>query len=1201
MVLPEKVVSRAGMPGVRSARPIIDENKVFPARKDNRQPYLQIDWVGAFTAAAGACIYDGGAWPEKWQGPPWSFFVHEPTVWLMHHEFLEPSGVTYQGHREESRTETHFLTSSDYWFKPIHSRIGPDGALYLVDMYNQIAVHNDTRGPPHGAHNAAARPDRDHHFTRIYRIQHKQAQQLPPFDLNVKNPAKLVAMLDHPNGWVRATANRLLSEGAGRGAATALKKQAGAATTAFGRMQALWVLHNLELLDARMLVAGARDSDAVVRKNAMRVAAERDNSNEEPPAALVRALLNDSDERVRINALIACETLRLNRNIAEALVEVWPSLKNPYSEAAALAVTVEDPVLFLTAAMDAKDALPLTGMVTNLARQTALKGKPEAAHALVVAVAGRRTGTEALKVAALQALTANLKSDVKPAADTKLGEALKQLLLSDATSGAVLPLVRRWDFADKLGEPARSAIGKLEARLADDTLSETERGQLAANLAGVHTLDSGIIPALSALMAGNGPPTLQRLLIEALGSTGDMAAGQALLSALPNLTFDLREVAFGQLIRRVDWAQALVQALADHKLDPGLLGLTGLHRLRTHSDSAVAKRATQVIAELRGAEQQQKEELIAKLRPQVAKAGNVANGAKLFTQNCAPCHKFKNEGADFAPNLTGMGAHGTEELLAHVVDPNRVVEPNFYTVGIETEDDLSYDGIVLRENSTAVVLRNQTGEIEVRKDNIKSRRNNTRSLMPEGFEQLGAEGLRDLLTYLCADEQRFRILDLSSAFTANTSRGIYQTVESRDESLRFKKWGPIKHRDVPFDIVNPRRLAEGKNVIVLQGGSGLSQSYPREVTVKVGLPVTKLHFLGGVAGWGYPLGKTNEPAVKITVQYSGGGTEEIVLRNGVEIADYISRFDVPGSEALDNLDELLQDGRQLRYFSKPLSKPGMVEKLTLSSYVNQVAPTFVGITAEVRTEVGTEPAAAGDGAGAAGADPGPAAASPPALKWGAGLKTLIIGGGSSHDFQQWFNRADVKLLNEVGGISANYVEPIGDLADTIASVDVVIVSNNQPFTNAATRDAIVRHVKSGKGMIGLHPGLWYNWKEWPEYNRDLVGGGSRGHDQYGEFTVQVIEPTHPLMAGVPASFTLKDELYYFEPDPKGASIKVLATAHSERKNKDFPQVFTVAQDRGRVAGITLGHDGAAHNHPAYVRLLRNAVFWCAGKEMPAKP
>ncbi len=1186
VVLPEKTISRAGMPGVRSANSIIEENKVFPARKETRQPYVQIDWVGQFTASAGATIYDGGAWPAKWQGPSWSFFVHEPTVWLMHHEFLDPNGVTYQGRREEARKETHFLTSPDYWFKPIHSRVGPDGALYLVDMYNQIAAHNDTRGTPHGARNAATRPDRNHHFTRIYRIQHKEARTLPPFDLNPKTPAKLVAMLDHPNGWVRATANRLLSEGAGSGSVAALEKQAAKASTAYGRMQALWVLHNLNLLDGDVLVVAASDPDAVVRKAAMNIAAERDNSQIEPPVDLVSKLISDPDQRVRIAALIACETLTPNGAFAEAIVGAWPTFKDPYLQTAALAITAKKPLLYLGVALDAKEPSALNKMVSQLARQVANQNDPEAARELVVMLAAKPASADALKVVALQSLAANLASDVKPAADKPLGNALTQLLASDATAGSVMPLIVRWDFVGEVGDAMKPAVRKAGARLADKSLPDEQRALVAANLLGVRVFDASIVPSVSSLLGSDASSALQKRVIEALGSTGDKAAGEALLAVMPKLPFDLREAVFGQLIRRNDWSEALVQALAARKIDPALLGLANLYRLRNHTDAAVAEHATKVLAELRGPEQQEKDVVIAKLRSEIVKPGNAANGAKMFTQNCAACHKFKNEGADFAPNLTGMGAHGPEDLIVHIIDPNRVVEPNFYTVSIETKDDLSYDGIVLRENNSVVVVRNQTGEIEIRKDNIQSRRTSTRSLMPDGFEQLGSEGLRDLLTFIGADDLRFRILDLSGAFTANSYRGIYMSADMKDDTLRFRKWGTLRHRDVPFDVVNPLRTAEGKNLIVLQGGSGLAQTYPKEVEVKVGLPATKLHFFGGIAGWGYPGGKSNESAAKITVHFAGGVTEEIVLRNGVEIADWNGRTDVPGSEALDDLDKLLIGGKQIRYFAKSLTKRGMVEKLTLASFNSDIAPTFVGITAEMGESSKASASAAVV----------PSVASVPVFKWGSGIKALIVGGGSSHDYERWFNVEDVKTLNAAGGISANYSDASVDLSDAIAGVDVLIISNNKAFANAATKAAILRHLQSGKGIVGLHPGLWYNWNDWPEYNRNIVGGGSRGHDRLGEFEVVVTEPTHPLLRGVSAKFTLKDELYYFEPDTKGAPLKVLATAHSKAKSKDFPQVFTVEQAKGRVVGITLGHDAAAHEHAAYMQLLRNAVFWSAGKE-----
>ncbi len=1185
MVLPEKVVSLAGMPGVRAVQPIIEQNKVFPSRQETRQPYLQIDWVGAFTAAAGACIYDGGAWPAKWQGPSWSFFIHEPTVWLMHHEFLDPVGVTYQGRKEEGRKQTEFLTSTDYWFKPIHSRVGPDGAVYLVDMYNQIAVHNDTRGPAHGARNASTRPDRDHHFTRIYRIQHNESRPLPVFDLDVKNPAGLVEMLDHPNGWVRTTANRLLSEGAGRGAEDALNAKAGKARTGYGRMQALWVLHNLNLLKPELLAGAIRDPEALIRKNALRIGAEQDNSAVTPPIEVIRSLLADPDQRVRVWALIGCGTLTPNAALAAALVEAWPSFKNPHLETAALAMTVKAPLLYLSAALSAGNPALAASMITHLARQVANQNNPESVRALLVVLADQPPAVDEYKALALQSLRANLRHDVKPVADSALAVALGRLLASDLTAGAAMPLVGEWNLAGQLGATIRPTITRLEAQLLDKSLADAQRGQLAADLLGVRAVDPGILPAVASLVAGDASPALQIRVIQALGAIAEPAVGRTLVSALPRLSFELREAAFGQLIRRADWSAAVVAALAEHKLDPALLGLANLYRLRTHADPAVAAEANRVIDQLSGPEHKEKDLLIAKLRPEVVKPGNVTNGARIFSQSCTPCHNFKGQGANFAPNLNGMGAHGPGELLVHIVDPNRVVEPNFYTVSIETKDDLSFDGIVLRENGKVVVLRNQTGEMEIRKDNIKTRRDTTRSLMPEGFEQLGAEGLRDLLSYLCADERRFRMLDLTSAFTASTARGIYQSIESREESLRFKRWGAVKHREVSFDVINPQRTATGKNVIVLQGGTGLSQTYPRQVEVKVGLPATKLHFLGGVAGWGFPGGKNNEPAAKVLVHFAGGAIEEIVLRNGVEIADYIAHIDVPGSEALENLDQLLQQGRQVRYFVKALKQRGMVEKLTISSYGNEVAPTFVAITAEL-----------GEGGPALPVGSGSSSASPvPVFKWGGGLKTLIIGGGSSHDFERWFNGADVRNLNEGGGISANYTETTGGLADIIGGVDVLIISNNKPFTDAATKAAIFHHLEQGRGIIGLHPGLWYNWRDWPEYNRSLIGGGSHGHDKYGQFDVQVSAPTHPLMLGVPAKFTLKDELYHFEIDSQGPPVKVLATAHSPHDGKDYPQVFTVDQAKGRVVGITLGHDGDAHNHEAYMRILRNAVLWSAGK------
>ena len=129
----------------------------------------------------------------------------------------------------------------------------------------------------------------------------------------------------------------------------------------------------------------------------------------------------------------------------------------------------------------------------------------------------------------------------------------------------------------------------------------------------------------------------------------------------------------------------------------------------------------------------------------------------------------------------------------------------------------------------------------------------------------------------------------------------------------------------------------------------------------------------------------------------------------------------------------------------------------------------------------------------------------------------------------------------------------------------------------------------------LHPGTWYGFAEWPELNAQIVGGGARGHDRLGKYSVNALKPDHPIMKNVPATFEVEDELYYInaEPDkiPAGtASIEVLAeTSPSVRFKAPHPVVWITKHDKARVVGITLGHDERVHDHQAFRTLLTNAV------------
>src|SRR4029453_17713975 len=88
---------------------------------------------GFFTAASGVTVYRGDAWPAEYRG---DVFVGEVANNLVYRARLEPSGVGLLALRADRDAE--FLASTDIWFRPVQMANGPDGALYVLDMYRGL-------------------------------------------------------------------------------------------------------------------------------------------------------------------------------------------------------------------------------------------------------------------------------------------------------------------------------------------------------------------------------------------------------------------------------------------------------------------------------------------------------------------------------------------------------------------------------------------------------------------------------------------------------------------------------------------------------------------------------------------------------------------------------------------------------------------------------------------------------------------------------------------------------------------------------------------------------------------------------------------------------------------------------------------------------------------------------------------------------
>ncbi len=206
------------------------------------------------------------------------------------------------------------------------------------------------------------------------------------------------------------------------------------------------------------------------------------------------------------------------------------------------------------------------------------------------------------------------------------------------------------------------------------------------------------------------------------------------------------------------------------------------------------------------------------------------------------------------------------------------------------------------------------------------------------------------------------------------------------------------------------------------------------------------------------------------------------------------------------------------------------------------------------------------------------------------LVVAAMGGGGSHDFEKYFGIVDGEILSEDGANTVLYTEDLPTLRSWLPTADVFFLTNNQPFDHE-TKSLIFNQVNSGEmNLMIYHPGTWYNWSDWPEYNKELVGGGSRSHEALQEFEVEVVNPEHPIMNGVPLKFRIVDELYRWEQDPE-ADIEVLAIGRGLQSGEEFPVVWTVNHPTAKIVCNTLGHDERAHGLKAYQTILGNSLDW----------
>lgn len=221
--------------------------------------------LATVTGTCSPCIYRGDLMKEL-RG---NAFMAEPCGMLVKRLTLSETGGVITG--KNAYADKEFLTSTDERFRPVNINNGPDGALYIVDIARGIVQHKAFITHYLEANIKARNLEQPINLGRIWRIipegANPVAVKLP------KATAEIVPFLDHPNGHIRDTAQRVLVERADPATLPAVKALATAAQTPQGRVQALWTLEGLNALTAApdLLAAALKDPNEKVRIAAIRL------------------------------------------------------------------------------------------------------------------------------------------------------------------------------------------------------------------------------------------------------------------------------------------------------------------------------------------------------------------------------------------------------------------------------------------------------------------------------------------------------------------------------------------------------------------------------------------------------------------------------------------------------------------------------------------------------------------------------------------------------------------------------------------------------------------------------------------------------------------------------------------------------------------------------------------------------------------
>jgi putative membrane-bound dehydrogenase-like protein len=708
--------------------PLSSGGRVYPISKNWTTSSLH---AGHFTAACGVHIYGGDLLPKEYRG---CAFTCEPPGNLVHQEVLTPHGATFTS--KPAKAGVEFLASTDDWFRPVFLGEGPDGALYVVDMYRAVIEHPEFMPPE-----LKERPDlawgKDK--GRIWRIVpegHTTKGARPR--LSEAGIGALQIALSFENAWIRVTAHRLLLDG--RQGATRPERLEDMALTGNYRddIPAAWLLAALHGIDDSVIL-GMLDRPENV-ETALTLAERKIAKS----LGLQKRLTERVDDFLKPGEPWA---FRLALTLGE-----WDSddIIPPLTKIAL--ANADD--RWTRLAVESSVAKRSGKLVASLLKNGLEKQASEGRFALLrelAAVAGARQDQNEI-AAFLQAVAAIEGEGAARWQMTALDGLTEGMGRRGPGLSAFLgswPAEKRRaavDLADKLLADAAKVAGDPKADAAE---------RLTAIRLTAHAPWATAEPVLAKLATEDGPQDLRLAAVRALSVHPQPEVAGILMKSWTAYPPALRREVSEAMLRQPDRALFLLGEIEAKRVKPGDLDAQRQRQLVNSPKPEIREKAKKLLQDSLPAE---RKKVLEQYAAALKLKGDPKKGREVFAKNCATCHRLAGVGVEVGPNIADAERTRTAEaLLNDILNPNAAIDANYINYQVTLKNGKVLTGLIAAETASGLTLKRAENQTDtVLRQDIDEVRSTGTSLMPEGLEKsVGVAEMADLLAFL----KNWRYLD----------------------------------------------------------------------------------------------------------------------------------------------------------------------------------------------------------------------------------------------------------------------------------------------------------------------------------------------------------------------------------------------------------------------------------------------------------